>query len=127
MKIQLLHANDRLLVVSGDYSRKSTIAQNVFQAPPGGHYIAKAITALCEQGWTRPARCQRFVVYYFCRKCSRTFAAICGSVSLSTVSTLTMLSPKPLLIKRFLSSPLASPGPMMKMAGASCSCEITSS
>jgi hypothetical protein len=43
MKIQLLHANDRPLVVSGDYSRKSTIAQNVLQAPPSCRYGWKAV------------------------------------------------------------------------------------
>jgi len=48
---------------------------------------------------------------YFLGKRSRTFAAIWRSVILSTVSTPTMRSPSPLLSRRFLSSPLASPGP----------------
>ena len=44
-------------------------------------------------------------------KCARTFAAICGSVILSLVSTASTCASSPAFLRRLSSSPLASPGP----------------
>jgi len=55
----------------------------------------------------------------YLRKCSRAFAAICGPVISSAVSTATIRPPSPLLSIRFLISPLASPGPNIRIDSAS--------
>ena len=60
-------------------------------------------------------------------KCCRTFAAIWRSVILSTVSTPTTRPLSPLLARRFSSSPLASPGPNIRMESASRIHAITAS
>lgn len=55
---------------------------------------------------------------YFGKRC-RTFAAIWRSVILSTISTPTMRPLSPFLARRFSRSPLASPGPKIKIDCAS--------
>ena len=52
-------------------------------------------------------------------KCRRTLAAIWRSVMRSTVSTAAMRPPGRLLARRVCSSPLASPGPNIRIASAS--------
>ena len=58
-------------------------------------------------------------------KYCRTFAAICRSVILSTVSTLTMRWPSPSRSRWCLSSILASPGPSRRMDSASRISDVT--
>src|SRR5439155_24769822 len=55
------------------------------------------------------------IAEHYCAKCRRTFAAIWRSVILSTVSTPAMRPPRSLLLRRFVSSPFASPGPNIRM------------
>ncbi len=67
------------------------------------------------------------IAEHYCAKCRRTFAAIWRSVILSTVSTPAMRPPRSLLLRRFVSSPFASPGPNIRMDSASPMHAITAS